>query len=233
MLYDDLLTAYILLKNNMAYFLLLVTFFLLGCEKNPETSSQNTPVTFSYNWQTIKSRDDGTPTSRFPLYTAKVPSDWIRKDPSPTDSIEDTMKPLTEFLIKENNETVRITIHNFPEQRIPPTAQIQRWKNQFIDLDPSKTHTTEESHNGFVGLRIETEGMYNQNPTKLIGWAMQLAPEYYDYLSNEDKSFIEKQELADYTIKAIGSPILIDKHRDAILNFGQSFGLIQELPQQQ
>ncbi|MBA3721384.1 MAG: hypothetical protein H0W88_03185 [Parachlamydiaceae bacterium] len=214
-------------------FLWVITLFsLIGCQHGiPKKPIE--PPKETFNWQKINSRDEEFPSSRFPLYLAKVPSDWTRVDPSSTESIADTTKPLCEFYINEDTGSVRITVHYFPSEnikdRIPPSAQIQRWKSQFESIDPALTITETESHSGFVGLYLECQGVMQGKPTKLMGWAMQLAPEYYRRLSHDD-SFFTLQKRADYTIKAVGSPEIIDKHHKEIMTFGQSFELIEVLP---
>ena len=207
-------------KNTSMYYFFIISFiFLFGCEL-----SNCRPIATSFNWQKINSRDYGTPSSRYPLYYAKVPSDWIRHDPSQTESISDTTKPLTEYIIESGSEKIRITVYNFPKQRIPPQAQIDRWKNQFDSLEPTQTFVKNVAHNGFVGLFLDVEGIMKAEKTKIFAWAMKLAPEYSQYINPKE------QKSADYTIKAIGPKALMEKHRDTILTFAQNFGLIEELP---
>jgi hypothetical protein len=219
----------------MGWFWILIFLSLYGCESAapPADHSSFSESKTSFNWQKINSRDVGDPLARYPLYIAKVPSDWIRKDPSATESIIDTTKPLCEFLIKEGADEGYITIYNFPtdhsEERIPPSAQIMRWKGQFETLDPQLTAISPEAHGGFVGLFLECQGILKGQPTKLLGWAMQLAPEHYQKLSSH-QAFNIKQIRADYTIKAWGSPDLINKHRTDIITFANSFELLDELP---
>lgn len=215
----------------MRFLGLLLVILLVSCSKQEEP-----PLTINkpfFNWQRINSRDEGDPSAKFFLYYAKVPSDWIRKDPSPNESIYDTTIPLCEFFIVENDEKVRITVHNFPstsiDERIPPSAQISRWKQQFQYLNPALTRIKPVSHAGYVGLFIQCQGELNHIPTKLMGWAMQLASEYYERLSF-DNSFLSRQERADYTIKAMGPTALMDKHAEGIYLFADSFRLIDELP---
>lgn len=211
---------------------LFLLICLCGCDTH---RLERTPTQVSFNWQRINSRDEGMPSARFPLYSAKVPCDWIRVDPSLTDSIADTTKPLVEFYIEEGSEKIKISVHNFPsdsvQQRIPPIAQINRWRSQFEHTDPALTSITHQSRGGFVGLFLESQGTIDQKPIKLLGWAMQLAPEYYQLLSSSN-SVLAKQERADYTIKAFGPPELVDKHRAAIIDLANNFELIEELPTQ-
>lgn len=210
---------------HILYFFILICLF--GCEKGDLKQSST-----SFNWQKIQSRDEGDPTSRYPLYDAKVPSDWIRVNPNVNDSIADTTKPLVEFTIVEGNHSARITVHNFPsntlEERIPTMAQIERWKKQCHSIE-SQPVTIPESHDGFIGFFLECKYKIGEQKIQLMGWTMQLAPEFYQRLSH-DNSYFSRQERADYTIKVVGPEDLILKHREAIMSFANSFELIHALP---
>ena len=137
---------------NLLFFILL-----MGCsslEKYP------TPPR-----QLIAARDNGLSLDRFPIYHAKVPSYWQRHDPQPSESIFDSTKSLCEFIIQEDEGQIRITLHNFPtdalEERIPPQAQIARWKQQFQQITPSSICLTSQSAGGFTGLLLEATGTMN------------------------------------------------------------------------
>lgn len=200
---------------------LLVCFIIcilwVGCHKpsSPETS---------YTWQTLAGRHEDHP----PLYRALVPSHWIRQDPSTDAFIVDTTQPICRFMIYEDGQTVSISIHTFPN-RIPPQAQISRWKQQFEELDPLKTKVVSDSHGGFSGFYFEGEGRVQGRDTKVIGWSMQLAP-LYDRLLSSSGDPIDLLKRADYTIKVDGSPKLLNKYHSELLNFAQSFEFIDELP---
>lgn len=213
----------------MNFFWLFVILFFSSCEKQETSSPQNH---ISFNWQKITSRDEGDPSSRYPLYDAKVPSDWIRIDPISEQSIADSRIPLVEFTIKENSNTVKIVVHNFSsesvDKRIPPLSQITRWKNQCNANGPIEIKP--ESHGGFTGLFLECEGSLDKRSEIIVlAWAMQLAPEYYQRL-RQTNNFFSRQESADYTIKVTGPKELLNKHREAIISFANSFELINALP---
>lgn len=220
--------------------LILALCLLIGCNK--------TPIQPSQSWQLLPARDNGlspdTPLSilspqslslpnRPLLYRALVPSHWTRQDPSPEESIIDTTKAICAFTIHENDQLIRLTIHTFPilqdRMRIPPQAQIARWKGQFEELDLVATHTLPDAHGGFSGLFFEGEGILHGNDTKVIGWSMQLAPIFERQL-NQGRDPLDQYKRADYTIKASGPPDLMNKHRQEILTFARSFELIDELP---
>jgi hypothetical protein len=211
-----------LIKVTNLSLCLLTPFILLltSCK-------QETP--FKPTWQTINGRDDGIHLKRLPLYRARVPMNWTRKDPADQESIVDTKLPLCEFWIGEGTEHIHLTVHHFPvvshTSKIPPMAQIQRWKGQFDELHPMDVSTTFCGHGGFTGLCLEAKGIMNYQLTSLLGWSMQLAPEHDQQLDIE-----HTQTRADYTIKAVGPTHLIAKYRQEIIAFANSFELIKELP---
>ena len=210
-------------KFYLPFFLALL--ILTGC-------NLSSPPPSTAKWIAISGRDDGKSTDRPFLYQALVPHHWERKDPQPNDSIADTTKANCEFCIKEGDEEVRITFHTFPIQdegkRIPPQAQIARWKKQLENLDLLSVQVIPDSHGGF-SLFFEAEGDLKGNRTKVMGWSMQLAPAYLRHLSLE-KQPLDKSKRADYTLKATGPPTLIHKHHLDIMQFATSFELIDELP---
>jgi hypothetical protein len=203
----------------------LTIYLLIGCNHNSSLSSAS--------WQLIAGRDDGQIFERPLLYRALVPTGWIRQDPPLHESIANTTKSICEFYIHEKDQSIRLTIHTFPimqtQLRIPPQAQIARWKREFEELDLVLTHTQPESHGGFNGLFFEGQGILQGKPRKVMGWSMQLASVYERQL-NQAKDPLERRKCADYTIKASGAPDLMDKHRIAIMAFAHSFELIDELP---
>ena len=166
------------------------------------------------------------------IYRALAPSNWIRQDPQPAESLADTTKSVCEFYIREEGQSLRLTIHTFPfiqpNTRIPPQAQIVRWKRQFEEINPLAATIMPEAHGGFSGLFFEGEGIQQGLPIKVIGWSMQLAPVYERQLS-QAKHPHDSLKRADYTIKASGPPDLMNKHRLDILAFAHSFEMIDEL----
>jgi hypothetical protein len=194
--------------------------------------SQSSPVP-STQWQLVAGRDEGRTHERPFIYRVLVPSHWIRQDPSPTESIADTTQSICEFYIREGDQAIRLTVHTFPihdtHPRIPPHAQVARWKKQFDEVDLLNTMLATEGQGGFNGLRFEGQGILHGQPTNVIGWSMQLASVYERQLSLE-KERLDRCKRADYTIKASGPPSLMDKHRADILAFAHHFELIDELP---
>lgn len=210
--------------NILPFFLLL--FALCGCQESSVDVTER-------SWQTIHARDNGFTLDRIALYRAQVPTAWLRKDPLTDESIADTKKPLCEFLIGEENPSIRLTIHTFPistsDNQIPPQAQIARWRNQFEQLNPLDTRLTAESHGGFSGLFFEGRGAIHGENVQMLGWSMKLASEYVRKLALELRP-TDHLKRADYTIKAVGNPREMEKHRDEIIAFAHSFELIEELP---
>jgi hypothetical protein len=185
----------------------------------------------------ITGRDEGQPNQRNSIYRVKAPSNWSRTDPAPNESIADSMKSLCEFWISDGDNKIRIVIHNFPtytlEERIPPIAQIIRWKRQFDDLDQASVSVTPQSYGGFTGLLFTGTGHQKGQLITVMGWSMQIASEHYRHLCPQEaqaKTRICRQMRADYTIKATGSADLIEKYRSSLTAFANSFELIEEIP---
>ena len=179
--------------------------------------------------------------SREKIYRCYTPLHWQRKDLSCYESLADTMKALCEFVIEDEEGKITIAIHNFPtmkvEERIPPGAQVARWKRQFTELDLTTLSVMPQSNGGFVGLLFEASGVLKGRDAAVMAWGMQLAPEHYSNLTffmNTTPSAYEKEHfkqiISDYTIKAIGPVASIEKNRDAIMKFAHSFELIEEIP---
>lgn len=162
-----------------------------------------------------------------PLYRVRAPADWQVKKPDVNESLDDTKKSLCEFQIYDGSDEIRITIHNFPsnsiEERIPPSAQILRWKRQFSEIDPLSVSTTPQSFAGFAGAFFESAGKINEIETTMFGWSMQIAPEHYRRLNENE------QMRSCITIKAMGPTDFMEKNRSELLSFSRSFELIDEI----
>jgi hypothetical protein len=200
---------------------------LSGCSSKPDEQPS------SYNWQQILSRDEGDPAARIPIYQAKVPITWQRKDPLATESNENSMKSICEFYIGLNEDLIRLTVHSFPSQslkdRIPPSAQIQRWKQQFEKLSASDFSITQESKGGYTGLFFQANGLIDGQKRTVLGWSMQMAPE--QFLNLQEPTYHDRHARADYTIKVVGASSNIQRHFKDLLLFAASFELIEEIPQ--
>lgn len=203
---------------------LFLGLLLIGCE------SPSIPTTYSY----INGRNNDVSSERFPIYRAKIPLHWKRLDPKLNESLEDTKKPLCTFLIENQDQFVRITIHNFPSEnmqdRIAPEAQIRRWKNQ-VDKG-SAIIIKPEARGGFSGFMFESV----DDQKSVLAWAMQLFSEHYQALNlkeqlsqSQTENLHFHQKKADYTIKATGPTSLLKQHRDEIIAFAQSFELIEAI----
>ena len=216
----------------------LLLLLLVAC------STGNQVEDLASSWQQIDGRDDQSKTGhivRRPVYRARVPKDWVREDPSPGVSNEDSKLPICTFVIDDDDEQIRITIHNFPtdsfDQRIPAQAQVARWKRQLGALDEGPSLLTPVAHGGFSGLYLQVTGERDGQPTRFLAWSMLLDPEHYRVLvalegADEELRFF-RQMRADYTIKAVGSPDLVEQHREAIESFARSFELIEAIPSRQ
>jgi hypothetical protein len=200
----------------------------LSCSNQKKTPSYNFTV-----MQLIAGRDEGISKEREELYCIRVPAYWKRLDPPRDESLQDTTKSLCEFYLNEGNESIRITLHNFPSQssddRIPPMAQISRWKRQFDVLDPSHQLILPQAFSGYAGFLYQGSGKIKGEDVMVMGWSLQIGPEHYRTLS---KNFFPSQMRADVTIKASGPRNLVDRYRNDIMAFARSFELIKEIPQE-
>lgn len=164
------------------------------------------------------------------IYRIKAPAAWEHHPPSSDESLTDTTKALCEFMI---DKQIRITIHNFPseslEKRIPPEAQISRWRRQFSFLDPNATVISLQAYSGFKGLLFEGSGMLNGSKQTMMGWSMQLAPVHYRALTHLNLLNLD-QLRSDITIKAVGPSEIMEQYRDQIIRFARSFELIEAIP---
>lgn len=177
---------------NKVFFLLLI---LAACD-TPDRPIETEKIS-------IKGRDLG-----LPIYQANIPLSWKRIDPESHQDLSDTTLPICSF----ESGDVLITIHNFPSQRVAPSAQIKRWKRQLQNTD---VHVTPYAHGGFGGLKVEGEGM--------IAYAMQMTPVLFREVSNP-------QIKGDYTIKAIGPQNALENQKHEIDAFADSFELIDSIP---
>jgi hypothetical protein len=210
----------------MKLFLFLTLILLCGCSEAPPPS---------HPMQEIKGRDYHG--ARFYVYRARVPLNWIRKDPLAEESLTDTTKSLCEFFIPGNEGFIRIAIHNFPsntlDERIPPMAQIARWQRQFDPLQAEESSTLPQAFNGYIGLKFKGIGLMDGTNTMMLAWSLQLGKEHFQMLSNpknpaDHNNFREMR--ADVTIKATGPKSLMEDHEEEIIAFARSFELIKEIP---
>jgi len=189
--------------------LLCLTLLVIGCSSQP--SRPNT------RWVEIAGRSNPQP-----IYRVKVPLHWQRIEP--TGDRQDTTVAIAEFSV---DNKIRITIHNFPvsspEERIPPNAQIARWKRQFEKLNPTSVQVSPQAFSGYSGLVFEGNGEIKGQPATMLGWSMQLAPEFYRQPLNANIK-------ADYTIKVQGDPARIETEKKALFAFARSFELIHPIP---
>ncbi|HEV8052878.1 MAG TPA: hypothetical protein VGP47_10320 [Parachlamydiaceae bacterium] len=222
---------------------LTLSILLCSCTENPTIPS--IPM------QEIKGRDyDG---HRFNVYRVRAPNYWIRKDSFPEESLTDTKKSICEFLIPQGNESIRISIHNFPsesiDQRIPPGAQVARWQRQFEIIYPEESSTSPQAFSGYSGLKFKGVGRLkpeakdhkakdqDQDPKNqditVIGWTLQLGKDHYRTLSHLPKpseNNLFREMRADVTIKVVGPKDLMQEHEEEIIAFARSFELIEEIP---
>jgi hypothetical protein len=177
--------------------------------------------------QYFAARDQGSTLDRPLIYRANVPLNWKRIDPPSEESIKDSKKANCLFKISDD---LIISLHTFPfagKQGINPSLIIERWKAQFEELSNFDSEITVRSQGGFHGWMLEASGWQNGKPIAMLGIAMHLSSLYHQMLTNESDA---NYKLADYTIKASGSPQSLSLYRQEILDFIKSFELIEELP---
>lgn len=134
-----------------------------------------------------------------PLYRIEVPEHWQTISIIPT---QDSMLPIAEF----KDGTIKIVIHNFPGMRIPPAAQVDRWKRQAL-----ARYTEPQSFSGFQGLLYENENT--------LAWAME-----WGATRREDKECF-----SDMTIKVTcPEKAHLEERREAIHQAVKSFELIED-----
>lgn len=212
----------------MKYFLIIVFVSLTACSSNLDEKYSNKKS----SWQKFTARNEESDLFKPFIYQAFTPNSWKRVDSLLEESITDTKKPICEYQIFDEEEVLHLFVHTFPfnrsQMRIPCQAQITRWKSQFEELNPLYTEVVNESHSGFCGMKLEAQGIYKQKECKMIAWSMQLANEHEREL-NLSPQLIDQYKLADYTIKVVGSPDLIDNQINAIQRFAESFEFIEEL----
>ncbi|QLH34842.1 MAG: hypothetical protein HWD61_00800 [Parachlamydiaceae bacterium] len=208
----------------------LSLFLFIGC-------SQKEQMPPPFKILEIAGRDHAPNSSKPLIYRVKVPNDWIVQIPSAQNSLSDTTKALAEFFIIDGNQSIRIAIHNFPSdkmtQRIPPIAQLNRWKKQFQSVDPVSFRILPQAFAGYSGFRIEAKGLLGNVKSALLGWALQLSSEHYQALSHSNSPLLAlkyRQMRADVTIKATGEESLMDQHKQDIIAFARSFQLIDDIP---
>ncbi len=165
---------------------------------------------------------------RRPVYQAQVPLGWKRIDPEAQETNLDTTKPIVSFEIEDQ---IVLTVHNFPseslEERVPLEAQVQRWQKQLPGIESVVENV---AHGGFYGLYLEGK----TSELTLAAFAFQLDLEHYQTLHffagtvEEEEHY--KQMSADFTIKVCGPCAMIERHREEIRLFANTFELIQEIP---
>lgn len=207
------------MSKFFTYLALVISFILMSCDP------PHRPIQTDTKEEKISGRNGVA------LYQADVPLSWKRVDPKEISTLNDTTKAICEFFIEDPAGTIRITVHNFPsislDQRIPPEAQILRWKNQI----KGKTSETAVAHDGFGGYFFQGKGVIENKEATVLGWAMQLSPIHYQAITSKQPIHYDQMR-ADYTIKAVGPSELMSRHQSEITHFADSFRLIKEIPSQ-
>lgn len=198
------------LQTALSFLFFLSSAWLSGCTNQEEARIP---------WQTIQGRDR---TLTRPLYRVRAPLEWIRVDPSIDVDLSDTTLPITTFYLNEASPPIRITLHTFPytdpKGRIPPQAQVARWKQQ---AEGSSTISS-VAHGGFHGLFFESN--------QFLAWSMKIGEPYEQLFERLNSTAFTQALRADYTIKAVGSPHLLEQYRDELIAFARSFEWIEEMP---
>lgn len=211
------------------YIIFFLSLCIISCHSQETKRSSVRPIE-------IAARNESHTLNKPLIYRVKVPTLWNVQTPGADVSLFDTTKPISEFYITEGQEKIRITIHNFPadsiEKRIPPMAQINRWKRQFKSIDPNTESIKAQSFGGYYGWLFEATGLLEGSKSTMMGWTLQLASEHFRSLQRSTSRALEeryRQMRGDVTIKAVGPENLIKKHRDDIIQFARSFQLIDDI----
>lgn len=158
---------------------------------------------------------------KIPFWRIMRPSSW-HVLPSP-DNLLDTRLPIQEYEI----EDIAFYIHSFPSQseeaRIPPFAQIQRWKMQFDADPPPEFYLERQAFSGYSGILLDGRGKIKGQNTRMLAWALALSPRSYHALKNPEAR-------SDITLKAIGNTFSMDAHEDDIRKSARTFELIEAIP---
>lgn len=208
----------------MASMRLLILFLCIawGCEKSTTPSYKEV---FAY----------GRGEDSSPVYRLFIPQDWETLPLSEQGKV-DSREPNLTLLAPIGDKKLPIYFHNFPvanlNERIPPEAQVQRWKEQIPKIVFEKTEPV--SRGGFFGLYAQIEGAKEERAIKTLAVAMQLDPTFARDLSQRHETLIDAnalaQTLADYTLKCMGSEEEIEKIKEAFEKIAASIELIEELP---
>lgn len=195
----------------MIRFFILLSLIFSSCSNDIDNAGSFVEVT-------------GREPERISLYRVNIPEHWEVIKPDERLPLTDSRLPLLEC---RAGETLKIVFHNFPtsdpKKRIPPGAQIERWKKQLKELHPASVLVTPQSFSGYIGLRLEAQG----KGTAVIGYALQIDNDHYRNLAYTE---MPEQMRADITIKATGSPEEIAQYRLELMAAAQSFELIEEIP---
>lgn len=207
------------------FFIFLLTLFV-GCSADTTQDDDNQTDTIN-----------GRGRERVAVYQIRVPQTWVRRDPLPQDPIEDTTQALCEFLINDPDGIIRIAVHNFPsdeaETRIPPAAQVARWKQQLGNEKSDEWVETPVAFAGYSGVEFLGTGKKEEQEIRVFALALQLGHEHFKNLSvpeTSSQALRYRQMRGDVTLKALGPAAAMEKQREAILKAFRSFELIDEIP---
>lgn len=156
------------------------------------------------------------------LWHIRRPVEWTLKDASP--SLRDSRLANKEYEIED---AISLVIHSFPsqtiEKRIPPLAQVQRWKAQFDRSPPPQFHLSPQAFSGYAGFLLEGEGRIKGKEVRMLAWALSLSPKAYFSLKNPESR-------SEITIKVVGSEEMVNLHEESILKAVRTLGLIEAIP---
>ncbi len=201
----------------MPLFLFLFLSLLASCQTQPKNPLHTTEI-----WGRS---DTATLSTREPIYRIQIPEGWTVIIPPLESSLTDTTEPLMTLI----NHDVKVTFHNFPvakmDQRIPPQAQITRWKKQFDQLEETSVLLVPFATGGFTGIQFEATGVQKGTLISVKAWTMQLTPELFQKLP--EKSL---QEKSDWTLKAVGPSEQLELLQEDLQLMARSIELIREVP---
>lgn len=185
------------------------------------------------DWQTIQDRNSN------PTYRMQIPAEWVPIKQESMVDLSDTREALCTYQLPHPAGNLTLVIHNFPNdqssEQIPAQAQVNRWLQQFEELDPLATRLEPQSFSGFQGMRVQAAGIKKGKREALLGWGFNLTGQHYRVLSHPKTTFADTETLrqmrGDITIKVTGPVPAMEHYQEQLLSAAKTFELIEAIPE--